>query len=79
MCQKCHDALRKYYPDVVEEEAGTFLMCVTAFPFGDGDIIERQLREAKENTDGSIEAAYAYADAQVKRALDSISHAEEGK
>jgi len=46
------------------------MMCTTCFPFGDAEQTVRQLKEMREATDGSIGAAYAYADAEIKKALD---------
>lgn len=72
MCQRCVDAVRKYYPQVSDEDMGDFLMAATAFPAGGSDLIERQLKEAKEATDGSVEAACAFACAQVDAALETL-------
>lgn len=76
MCQKCVDALNKYYPDVPDDQVGTFLMCTTCFPAGDADTIARQLQEMYEATDGSIGAAYEYADKIVEESMRSLRRDE---
>lgn len=69
MCQKCVDAVRQYYPQLPEKEWGNFLMGVTCFPFGCGEQVAEQLQRTKRNTDGSVGAAYAYADTEMTMAM----------
>lgn len=69
MCQICVDAVKRHYPDVPDEEYGRFLMGTTCYPFGDGRLVEEQLVTAKRNTDGSIQAAYEYADMVMSCAM----------
>ena len=72
MCQKCIDAVKKHYPDLPEKDWGDLLMSATAFPFGDPETIERQLAEAKANSDGTMEGAIAYANKQLDEAMKKI-------
>ena len=70
MCQKCVDAVQKYYPNLPEEDWSRLLWGATAFPMGDAEQIEEQLAELIENTDGSLESALAYADKQMLAAQE---------
>lgn len=72
MCQKCADAVKLHYPDLPDADYGDFLMSTTAFPFGCGDTVERQVREMREATDGSIAAAYKYAHDEFKKDCASL-------
>jgi len=78
MCQKCNDALDKYYPNLNEEERGDLLMSATAFPFGDAAYIENQLKELVENTDGTLHGALAFVDQEMHQIL-AESHAQGDK
>lgn len=77
MCKACANALMKYYPSLPSAEAGSFLMSTTAFPMGDAETIERQLKEMWENTDGTIAAAYAYAEDEFERSMRECDGNEE--
>ncbi len=61
MCQKCVEAVKKYYPHLPEDKYGDLLMSATGFPFVSVEIVEEQVKKLAEKTDGTIEAAVAYA------------------
>jgi hypothetical protein len=44
MCQKCVDAMKKYFPEIHEDQYGDILMNYTSFPFGDAEQIEAQVK-----------------------------------
>jgi hypothetical protein len=50
VCAKCVEALAETFPEVPDDEAGSFLMSCTAFPCGDGETVLRQLRELLTKT-----------------------------
>jgi hypothetical protein len=55
-------------------EAHDLLMCATAYPFGGPHTVEAQLTEAKRATDGTVNAAMAYAAAQMEEEARRLSH-----
>ena len=65
MCEQCLAAIKKYYPDLPESDYGELLISATAFPFGHGETVERQLKETSEATDGSLEQAIGYAEMKM--------------
>lgn len=69
MCQQCLEAVQRYYPHLNEEEQCELLMSATCFPFGDADMVERQLIELREKTNGTLGAALAFAEAELYRAM----------
>jgi hypothetical protein len=69
MCQKCVDAVKRYYPDLPESDYGTLLLGATAFPFGGPDIIEKQLAEVLAASDGTLDGALAYAEREMDKAM----------
>jgi hypothetical protein len=72
MCQKCVEEVKLYYPHLPEKEYGAFLMGATCFPFGEPEQVARQLATMKRNTDGSVEAAYAYAERVMDMAMSGF-------
>ncbi len=79
MCNKCVLALQKYYPGLTEGEQWEVLMNATAFPFGSSSLIERQLKEVREATDGSFGQAIGYADRQLDAAYKKYKQANKGE
>ena len=65
MCEQCLAAIKKYYPNLPESDYGELLTSATAFPFGHGETVERQLKEASEATDGSLMQALGYAEMKM--------------
>ena len=65
MCEKCLLAVKKYYPDLPESDYGDLLMSATAFPHGNHETVERQLKETREATDGTLAQAIGYAEAKM--------------
>ncbi len=70
MCEQCNELVKKYYPNLPEDDYGHLLMSATCFPFGGPKYIEPQLKELVENTDGSLGAAIAFADKQLSKAWE---------
>ena len=60
----------KYYPDLSESDWGELLMGATCFPFGSPEMVERQVIELKEKTNGTLGQALAYADTQLRKAME---------
>lgn len=69
MCQKCVDAVKLYYPKLPEKKYGDFLFGTTCFPFGEPERVAEQLATMKRDTDGSVEAAYVYAERTTDMAM----------
>jgi hypothetical protein len=45
MCEKCIEALNRYFPNLSEKEAGDLLWNETTFPFGTAERIVKQLQD----------------------------------
>lgn len=69
MCQKCVDAVKKYYPKLPKKHYGDLLMNATAFPFGQPEYIAKQLKELRRKTDGSLDGAITYAHQQLHKGM----------
>jgi hypothetical protein len=69
MCQKCVDAVKEIYPDCPEEVMGDFLFSATAFPFGNGDLVRKQLLEAKSKGYSTYLEAISYANSKTSEAM----------
>ena len=69
MCQKCADASREVFPEVPNSEMGHFLFGTTCFPFGDPEVMRRQLiaNRCRMTTDDYREC-YALADEDLDSA-----------
>lgn len=72
MCKQCQESVDRHYPHLSQEDKYQLLMGATAFPFGGPEIIEGQLVELKEKTDGSLDGALAFADAELAAAMNAI-------
>lgn len=75
MCAKCPVAIRRYFPDCPDDKMGDFLMSATSFPFGDGETVERQLREHRAAGVRTWREACARADAEMSAAMGYPSRA----
>ena len=69
MCQKCADAMDKYFPNLTDEEKMDILWNATAFPAGCGETVARQLKEAKESTDGSYGGVMEWSQRKLNNAI----------
>lgn len=76
MCERCVELLKQYYPHLSEADAGELLMGATAFPFASPEYIEKQLKELREKTDGSLHGALVFAKAAL---LSESEQRAEGK
>lgn len=72
MCQKCIDAVKKHFPKLPKKHYGELLMSATAFPFGEPEYIEKQLKELKRKTDGTLGGAIAYAHRKLDEAMTRL-------
>lgn len=70
MCERCIQAVREKLPLIGENDIGAVLWNGTAFPFGDADLVEKQIGELAAKTDGTLGAIMAYADAEIQRAME---------
>lgn len=68
MCAKCVDVVKEVFPDVPDEEIGSFLMNCTAFPFVDPEVIDKQLRELRARTD-NYKQCYGLVEADMEREM----------
>ncbi len=74
MCQECVDALCVIFPEIPKEERLNFLICCTAFPAGDPELIRRQLLMLKvkmKTTDWR--ECFSIADAETEEARRNCS------
>lgn len=72
MCEKCLAAVQKYYPNLSEADQGSVLWGATCFPLGSPEMVEKQLKEVREATDGTLGAALAYAENELWKAMEEI-------
>jgi len=72
MCQKCFDAVERYFPAAKGEEVMSLLWGATCFPFGGPEDIERQLREMHEAGVTTLDGAHAYAEREMDAAMKSV-------
>ena len=72
MCQQCADLMNRFYPHLNDEDKMDLLMSATAFPFGFPDTLEKQLRQLRRRTDGSLDGAKAYADTAMTKVSQFI-------
>lgn len=75
MCNLCTEAVRKYFPDVPDEEYGNFLISVTSFPAGDGEEIYKQLRDLRVKT-ANWETCFAIADMEMNEAIKQLNESK---
>lgn len=71
MCEKCLEAVRRYFPKVREVDAAELLVSATSYPFGEHREIARQLRNLsrRKHCDGTLATACAIADTDMDRAM----------
>ena len=67
MSQQTFDLVKKYYPHLSDEDLGDLLMEATCFPFGSLEQVEKNLIELIENTDGTLEGAFIFANEKLDR------------
>ncbi len=72
MCEKCHEAMEKYFGDLSDDEKDAILWGLTAFPAGSAEQIVSQIEHAHEI---GLGAAWAEVDAEIK-AINAIERAE---
>ena len=73
MCQKCKDLIDSYYPSLTDDEKGELMMGATAYPLASPEYFESQLKELKENTDGTLSGALVYANEQLYKEWQSLN------
>lgn len=73
MCEKCQELMDKYYPDLEQADQKELLFGATCFPFGPPELIEKQLIDLIENTDGSLGEALSYANERFKSYIEGGS------
>ena len=76
MCEQCALAVEWHYPNLTDEERGEVLMSATCFPFGSPELIEEQLVELKEKTDGTLRGALVFASAEMDRQMREFREAQ---
>ena len=73
MCQQCVDLVNRFYPHLSEDEKGDLLMSATAFPFAHPETLEKQLRQLRRRTDGTLLGAQAYTDRSMTKTSDFLA------
>ena len=69
MCEQCALAVEWHYPHLTDAERGEILMSATCFPFGSPEMIDAQLAELREKTDGTLLGALVFAHAELDRQM----------
>lgn len=77
MCEQCVLATEWHYPHLSEEERGDILMSATCFPFGSPELVDAQLEELVEKTDGTVFGAVAFAKAELDRQFKEFKQTQE--
>lgn len=72
MCQRCVDVIAKYWPDLPKEQWSDLLWGATAFPAGDHELIEQQVKEMAERTNCDLQMALAIADTEMDAAMREL-------
>jgi len=78
MCEQCLLAVKEYYPGLAESDYDALLMGATSYPFGCGETIERQLKETRESTDGSLGQAIGYAEMKMDQEYEKYRQLKDG-
>lgn len=76
MCQKCLDAVKRWWPDLPKEQYGEMLWSVTCFPFGGAEQIESQIKDMAERSGCDLRAAMAIADDELTEAMAEFRKTE---
>ena len=79
MCEKCAAAVKKYWPDLPDDQYGTLLYGATCFPFGSPEQVEQHLKEMAEKTNCNLDMALAIADIETEKAMQEIRKEDEEK
>lgn len=69
MCAKCVAVVTACFPEIPDDEIGGFLMNCTAFPCGDAETIERQVRILRARTADHREC-YGIVEAEMEAASE---------
>lgn len=83
MCEKCKEAIDKYWTGLPEPLIGELLMNATCFPFGDHNMVAKQLRQMSRRSNQNVEKAIILAhrdlDCQMKimKRLEEITMKQE--
>lgn len=72
MCKDCYEAAKELYPSLDMNEINELLWSATCYPAGDHEQVKTQLIEAKENTDGTLNGALAYAAIQMDKQYEEF-------
>jgi hypothetical protein len=70
MCEKCVEAVKRWYPELPENQWSGLLLGATCFPFGGPEQVEEQLKELREKTDGTLRGALKFADDEMCAEMD---------
>jgi hypothetical protein len=71
MCQQCVDIVKKYWPDLPEDDYSALLMNGTAWPLGGPETIEPQVKRLAEESGQHLGKALAMADAECWAAMEA--------
>ena len=69
MCQKCVDAVKKYWPNLPEDKWDSLLWGATCFPAGEPEQVEQQLQELAEQSGCDFDKAMAIANMESEKAM----------
>jgi hypothetical protein len=79
MCEKCVEAVKKWYPELPEDQWDDLLMDATCFPFGSPEMVEKQLKELREKTDGTLGGAIIFANEEMDKEYRQYKDSESSK
>ena len=69
MCQRCVEAVKRYWPDLPQGDYGRLLWNCTAFPVAMPETIEQQVRDMAERSGCDLGKAIQIADQELDEAM----------
>ena len=79
MCQKCVDAIKKYWPDLPEEDWRHLLWGATPYPCGSAEDVVQAIRQMAERSGCDVGLACAIADTELERDMEAAAIAAAGE
>ena len=72
ICKTCFNLIEKYLPLIEEKDRGELLMSATCYPCGSHDIVEQQILELAEKTDGTLFGCLRFAEEELDRQMEEL-------
>ena len=69
MCQRCVEAVKRYWPDLPQGDYGRLLWSCTAFPAAKPETVEQQVRDMAERSGCDLGKAMKIVDEETNAAM----------